>query len=169
MTEGGVRASLVAAIGNRDRGDDGVGPAIAARLRGRVPAGVHILETGGDVLALIDEWDGFRNVIVIDAAAPIGRPGRIHRLDLGSRKVPGRFAGSSTHAFGFGGVVELARNLGRLPSRLVAYVIEGERFDVGAPLSTPVAAAVDEVADRVLDELVALSATQAAEGAAGNA
>jgi len=28
---------LVVGIGNSDRGDDGVGPAVARRLRGRVP------------------------------------------------------------------------------------------------------------------------------------
>jgi len=169
MTAAGKWRALVAAIGNPDRGDDGVGPAVASRLRGRVPVGVRILETGGDVLALIDAWDAFRSVIVVDAAAPIDRPGRIHRLDLASRPLPGRFAAASTHAFGLGEAVELARNLGRLPSRLVVYLIEGERFDIGGPLSLPVAAAIDQVADRILEELAGRAPRHAAEGPADHA
>lgn len=166
---GGDRPSvLVAAIGNPDRGDDGVGPAVATRLRARVPAGVRVLERGGDVLALIEEWDGFSDVFVVDAAAPAGRPGRIHRLDLASRPFPDGFARSSTHAFGVAEAVELARSLNRLPRHIVAYLVESERFDVGAPLSPAVAAAVDMVVERIRDELARISARRA-EGAAEHA
>jgi hydrogenase maturation protease len=73
---------LVVGIGNSDRGDDGVGPAVARRLRGRVPPGVSVLERGGDALALIEDWEGVPSVIVVDAVAPITEPGRIHRHDL---------------------------------------------------------------------------------------
>jgi len=57
---------LVAAIGNSDRGDDAVGPAIARRLRGRVPSGISVLELGGDALALIEQ---FRNAWIPPAVA----------------------------------------------------------------------------------------------------
>ena len=160
---------LVAAIGNPDRGDDGVGPAVAARLRTEVPAEVHVLERSGDVLALIAEWDGFADVFVVDAAAPIGRPGRIHRLDLASQPLPDGLAGSSTHAFGVAEAVELARSLNRLPRHIIAYLVEGECFEIGAPLSPAVAAAVDSVAERIGDELALLSARGRAEGAAEHA
>jgi hydrogenase maturation protease len=167
---GGDRPSvLVAAIGNPDRGDDGVGPAVAARLRGRVPTGVRVLERSGDVLALIDEWGGFSDVFVIDAAAPIGHPGRIHRLDLASQPLPDGFARGSTHAFGVAEAVELARRLNRLPRHIVAYLVEGECFELGAPLSPVVAAAVGIVAERIRGEAALLSARQQAEGAAEHA
>ena len=167
---GGDRPStLVAAIGNPDRGDDGVGPAVAARLHAGVPAGVRVLERSGDVLALITEWDGFSDVFIVDAAAPIGQPGRIHRLDLASQPLPDGFARSSTHAFGVAEAVELARSLNRLPRHIVAYLVEGERFEVGAPLSPAVAEAVDMVAERIRDELAILSARQREEGAAEHA
>ncbi len=162
-------SALVAAIGNPDRGDDGFGPAVARRLRGSVPAGVRLIERRGDVLALIEEWRGFSDVFVVDAAAPIGRPGRIHRLDLASQPFPEGFARSSTHAFGVGEAVELARRLGRLPPHLVAYLVEGERFDVGAPLSPPVAGTVDRVAERIRAELSALSDIPQPKGAADHA
>jgi hydrogenase maturation protease len=126
---------LVVGIGNPDRGDDGFGPAVARRLRGRVPPGVGILERSGDAFALIEEWDGFAAVILVDAAAPISQPGRIHRLDLTDSQLSVGFARGSTHAFGIAETVELARSLGRLPSYVVAYLVEGEGFDNGAPLS----------------------------------
>jgi hydrogenase maturation protease len=153
MSGGGSLGVLVAAIGNPDRGDDGFGPAVANRLRGRVPAGVRVIECGGDVLSVIEEWAGFSAVIVVDAAAPIGRPGRIRRLDLRGPSPLVAFARGSTHAFGIAEAVELARSLGRLPRHLVVYLVEGERFDIGAPLSPAVSDAVDRVAETILAEL----------------
>jgi hydrogenase maturation protease len=156
---------LVAGIGNSDRGDDGLGPAVISRLRGEVPEGVRILECSGDVLALIQEWAGFSTVIVVDAAAPLGQAGRIHRLDLTGEPLPVAFACSSTHAFGVAEAVELARSLGRLPSHLIAYLVEGSRFDIGAPFSPAVAKAADRVAERILVELSRISGARQPEGA----
>jgi hydrogenase maturation protease len=153
MSSGDRPTVLVAAIGNPDRGDDGVGPAVAARLRGRVPVGVRVLERSGDVLALIEEWDKLSDVFVIDAASPTDQPGRIYRLDLTGQPLPVSCASASTHAFGVAEAVELGRSLGRLPRRLVTYLIEGKQFDVGAPLSPAVAEAVDTVAERILAEI----------------
>jgi hydrogenase maturation protease len=150
---------LVVGIGNPDRGDDGLGPAVANRLRERVLPGVHILDRGGDILGLIEEWDGFDAVFVVDAAAPVGQPGRVHRPDLTASEVPVCFARGSTHAFGIAETVELARSLDRLPRHLVAYLVEGECFDIGAPLSPMVAGAVDEVVRRIVVVDLALLST----------
>lgn len=149
---------LVAAIGNPDRGDDGIGPTVARALKLLAPAGVRVHEYGGDVLGLIDDWTGCAAAILIDASDPAGAPGRIRRLDLLRSLLPADFAQNSTHAFGLAETVELARALKQLPPRLVAYLVEGERFDIGAPLSSPVAAAVERVAEAVLAELSAFAA-----------
>jgi hydrogenase maturation protease len=156
MTGSGQPLALVAGIGNPDRGDDGFGPAVARRLHGRVCSGVRTLERGGDTLGLIEDWNGVPFVIVVDAVAPIAKPGRIHRLDLTDSPLPIGFAPRSTHAFGVAEAVELARSLGWLPRCLVAYLVEGAQFTTGAPLSPAVAGAVDDVAERVLVELSAM-------------
>jgi hydrogenase maturation protease len=148
--------ALVVGIGNPDRGDDGFGPAVAWRLRARVPCGVEVIERSGDILALIEEWSSFLFVIVVDALAPISNPGRVHRLDLTNSSLPIGFALRSSHAFGLTETVELARSLGRLPRCLVAYFVEGEQFGTGAPLSSAVADAVEGVAERVVIELSAI-------------
>jgi hydrogenase maturation protease len=144
---------LVIGIGNRDRGDDGFGPAVAHRLLGRVPSTVRILERSGDALAMIEDWNGIHRAIVIDAMAPISAPGRMHRVDLTDSPLPIGFAPPSTHAFGVAETVELARSLGRLPQCLVAYLVEGEQFGRGAPLSSAVAEAVGDVAERIVSEV----------------
>jgi hydrogenase maturation protease len=158
---------LIAGIGNPDRGDDGFGPAVVRRLRARFPSGVSILERNGDILGLVEDWRGFSHVIVIDAIASIGEPGRIHRFELADRPLPIAFVPRSTHAFGVAETVELARSLRRLPGYLVAYLVEGERFETGAPLSQAVAEAVDEVAERIIAEQARISS--ACEGDAGAA
>jgi len=144
---------LVVAIGNPDRGDDGFGPAVAQRLRGRVPSKVRILERSGDALALIEDWGCIPSVIVIDAMAPISEPGQVHRFDLTDSPLPIGVAPSSSHAFGVAETVELARGLGRLPRYLVAYLVEGEQFGTGAPLSLVVAEAVGDVAEHIVSEV----------------
>jgi hydrogenase maturation protease len=151
---------LVVAIGNPDRGDDGFGPAVAQRLRGRVPSKVRILERSGDALALIEDWNNSPPVIIVDAMTPIAKPGRVHRLDLTHSPMPIGCSPRSSHAFGVAETVELARSLGRLPQCLLAYVVEGEQFETGAPLSPAVAAAVEDVAERVLAELSAILETK---------
>jgi hydrogenase maturation protease len=72
----------------------------------------------------------------------------------------------SSHAFGVAETVELARNLGRLPRCLVAYLVEGEQFATGAPLSPALAEAIEAVAERIVSEL---SAIVGATGDAGHA
>ena len=146
---------LVLAIGNPDRGDDGFGPAVAQRLRRRVHPTVRILERSGDALALIEDWDGIPSV-VIDAMAPISEPGQVHRFDLTDSPLPIGVAPSSSHAFGVAQTVELARSLGRLPQYLVAYLVEGEQFGTGAPLSLAVAEAVEHVAGRIVSEVLTI-------------
>jgi len=156
MSGGDQPRMLVVGIGNPDRGDDGFGSALARRLRGRHPSEARILERSGDAIGLIEDWVGFSSVIVVDAMAPISEPGRVHRLDLTGSPLPIGFAPRSSHAFGIAETVELARSLGRLPQCLLAYVVEGEQFETGAPLSPAVAASVEDVAERVLDELSAI-------------
>jgi hydrogenase maturation protease len=161
VTESEQPLAVVAAIGNPDRGDDGFASAVARRLRGHLRSGVCILERNGDALALIEDWNGIPYVILIDAAAPVAKPGRVHRLDLTDSPLPTGFAPRSTHTFGVAETIELARSLGRLPERLVAYLVEGEQFATGAPLSPAVADAVEDVAQRIVAEL---STTLGAKG-----
>lgn len=166
MSGGDQPRVLVVGIGNPDRGDDGFGPTVARRLLGRVTSAVRVLERSGDALALIEDWNGIPTVIVIDAVAAISQPSRIHRLDVSSSPLQIGLAPCSSHAFGVAETVELARNLGRLPRCLIAYLVEGEQFATGAPLSPAVAEVIEAVEERIVAEL---SAILGAKGDAGHA
>jgi len=103
--------------------------------------------------------------VLVDTVRSGAAPGTIHRVEVTDRPIPASLrSSSSTHAVGVGQAIELARALGRLPTRPVVYGIEGASFDAGAALSGDVAAAVVRVADAVLDEACGLAA-----GAAGQA
>lgn len=145
------RQTLVIGVGHPDRGDDAVGRVIAERLAGRTPDGVTVIDTDGDAGRLLDLFEGADNVVIVDAAVSGSVPGTIRRIDAAAGALPPVFA-MSTHAIGLADAVELARTLDRLPTRCIVYAVEGASFDLGQPLSPEVAAAVDDVVARVLDE-----------------
>ena len=107
----------------------------------------------GEPIGLLDLWAGADEVVLIDAVASSARAGTVHRLDPLAGPLPAGLASASTHAFGLAATIELARELGRLPPRLIVYGIEGQRFEAGAELSAPVAAAVGQVASALRERL----------------
>ncbi|MCA9797847.1 MAG: hydrogenase maturation protease, partial [Candidatus Eremiobacteraeota bacterium] len=68
---------MVFGLGNPDRGDDGIGPLVADALRGKLPPGVEVHTRTGNLLTLVEDWEDADAVVCIDAAAPMGAPGRI--------------------------------------------------------------------------------------------
>jgi hydrogenase maturation protease len=89
----------------------------------------------------------------VDAVDAGATPGALHRFDASDVRLPERTFRSSTHAFGVGEAIELARALGRLPACVVVYGVEGIEFAAGASLSAPVEAAVDQATCAVLADL----------------
>jgi hydrogenase maturation protease len=144
---------LIIGIGNAFRSDDGVGIRVARQLRGQVGPGVSVIEATGEGTALLETWRGASSVILIDAVRSGAVPGKIHQLDAVSGPIPAQFFECSSHAFGVGQAVELARVLGQLPPRLTIYGIEGAQFADGAELSPVVARAADKLADQLLAEI----------------
>jgi hydrogenase maturation protease len=151
-----ARSIVVIGIGNPNRGDDGIGAAVIGALGGRLPQEVRTLARSGDMLALMDDWAGFDAVVCVDAAAPAGAPGRIHRIDTAEEALPREIAYASSHAVGLAEAIDLARTLDRTPKALVVYAVEGQSFDNGAPLSPPVQASASAAADRVVAEVARL-------------
>lgn len=144
---------VVIGVGNEYRRDDGVGLAVADRLRGRVPAGVDVVGCEQEPSRLIDAWEGAESALVVDAVQSGAAPGTLHRFDAGAGPIPAGVFRSSTHAFGVGDAVELARVLGKLPARIVVYGVEGGEFGAGEGLTGPVEAAVETAALAMLDDL----------------
>lgn len=140
-------------FGNPLRGDDGVGLAVAERLRGLAPPGARVLACEQVPTDLSERWGQGDQVVLVDAARGGAAPGTVHRFDACAAPLPAALLRVSTHTGGVAEAVELARALGSLPRGLVVYGVEGAAFDPGASLSAPVAAAIDVVVARVLEEL----------------
>ena len=144
-------------VGNELRGDDGAGPVVVRRVRSlAAQAGIEACELD-EPTALLDACLGRDAVIVTETMRSGSAPGTIRRLDAG-RSSLSRLPSScsSTHAIGLHETIELARELGRLPPRLVVLAVEGARFEPGAGLSPEVEAAIPALARMVLDEATAL-------------
>lgn len=145
---------LVIGVGNPDRGDDGVGLAVTHALRKARPR-ARILDAGIDPAPLLDGFSAYEVVVLVDAAEPAGRPGRVVKFDATRKELPERaLRSASTHAIGVREAIEMARVLGRLPRRkLVVVAIEGTAFEHGDAVSPEVERAVPEAARLVLEEI----------------
>ena len=143
----------VIGIGNAFRRDDGVGVSVARRLRDRVPTHVLISEESGEGASLMEAWKNAERVILIDAVRSGVAAGTIYRFEANSGALPTEYFCCSTHSFGVGQTIELARALNQLPERLIVYGIEGEDFASGGDLSAAVERAAAAVCDQVLDDI----------------
>jgi hydrogenase maturation protease len=140
-------------LGNEWRGDDAAGLVAARRLRDRIGEGAQIIEAQQAGTDLLDLMDGARGVLLIDAVSSGKTPGTIHRLDASTSPIAWNLACRSTHGVGVAETIELGRTLGRLPDRVIIYGIEVAETGWGPSLSQQVEEAVDQVVERVTQEV----------------
>lgn len=141
---------LVIGCGNILRGDDAAGPVLIRRLsRRRLPQGVLCADggTGGMDVAFL--MRGVREVILIDACRSESKPGSLFELPGEELAELPPLSGINLHAFRWDHAIAFGRWLlkDEFPARVTAYLVEGERFEVGEPLSPAVDAAVERLAD----------------------
>ena len=150
---------LVIGLGNEFRGDDGCGPLVARKISQKRLAGVRLIHPMADSTGLVMEWDGAEAAFLIDCVCSGAPLGTIHRFEPLVETIPEQLSQpTSTHRFGITQVVRLAQTLGRLPQRLIVYGIEGQEFGHGTGVTGAVAEAVNEVADRIVNEMALLVA-----------
>ena len=149
--------AVVIGVGNEFRRDDGVGPAVVARLGNEELNAVRLIVSDGEPAGMLEAWTDTEVAIVVDAvssgAAP---PGRLYRIAVSSgdgRELNGLGAGAGTHSLGLGTAVGLSRSLGRLPGALIVHAVEGADFGLGRGLSTEVGSVIDELTAAVLADL----------------
>jgi hydrogenase maturation protease len=140
-------------IGNRFRRDDAAGLEVVRRLRLAHPPGVILIEQEGEPASLIEAWSTADEALVVDGISSGSAPGRLHRFEVTDAPLPAEIFNPSTHAMGLPEAIELARELDRLPGRLVVYGIEGESFEAGEGLSYPVQKTVEKLVLDLYHEL----------------
>lgn len=146
-----MKLPLVIGAGNVLRGDDGAGRILAQRLAGRAGALCEVAESSGDAADLIARFAGRDRVIVIDACQTGAESGTLYRFDVSQKPLPARLTNLSSHGFGVGEAVELARALHTLPRTVIVHAIEGAAFETGTGLS----AEVEDALEALLTSVVA--------------
>jgi hydrogenase maturation protease len=141
----------VIGVGNPDCGDDAVGLHVARAITDRLPPGVDIIESHGNLSELSSALDAANRVILIDAMQSGAAPGTVCQFDAAASPLPSVYFRLSSHAFGMVEAIELSRTLGRLPGEVIVIGIEGRDFSTGAALSDNVGKAIEEAAEITVD------------------
>ena len=139
--------TVVIAVGNRDRGDDGIAAAVVDRIADQR---ITTLVCEGESITLPFVWHATDDVVILDACRtgrPLGSLVELDPDDLDDSLV------LSTHGCGVAESLALARRLGLLPRRIRLFGIEGRDFDHG-PVSAELAAEVPRLARELLARLV---------------
>jgi len=139
---------LLIGIGNEYRCDDSIGLLVIRALKERELPDTVLVESSGDGAELIEMFSSVSIAILIDAVSSSGNPGAIYQFDAHTQPIPAQLSFQSTHAFGVGEAIELARVLDQLPPILIVYAIEGENFSPGIGLSAKVEQAVQRVVEQ---------------------
>ena len=160
--------TLVVGIGHEDRGDDAAGPLAVRRLArawaDRPPPGVRVRVWRGDLLGLIEAWEGVERLVLVDAVRSGAAPGSWRRYGVEAPFATGGAA--STHGVGLAEALALARALDRLPSRVEVWGIEAASFAAGTPPTEAVAGAAAALAAHLASTLRA-GAEEAARAPTG--
>ena len=145
--------ALVLGLGNRLRGDDGAGDEVMNLLEERRIEGVEVRRLGGEAVDLMEAWEGKAKVIVVDAVRSGAPAGTLHRFQVDRDPVPLQLFGKSTHTFSVAEAIELARALGKLPSCLTLYGLEGTSFGIGEPVSPSVQSALPHLLEQIINDI----------------
>ncbi len=149
------RKTLIIGIGNPDRGDDVVGLLIARKLKSLIPPAIDIIEHTGGCADLLDLWNGYDQVFLIDAVVSGAPPATLHRFNAKRDPVPREwFSCSSTHSFGVADAIALAKTLRSCPSHLTIYGIEGIQFNIGGLLSPVLRQEIERIANIISKEIL---------------
>jgi len=144
---------LVLGLGNVLLGDDGVGPAMVARLRDThtIPQGARCVDGGTLGLSLLPYLEDARMVIMVDAVAADAPPGTLVRFE-GGDVAPVVAARLSPHQIGVADLLDGARWHDRAPQKLVLLGIVPESIELGVGLSTPVLRSMPALLELVREE-----------------
>ncbi len=144
---------LLIGIGNEYRNDDGVGLLIAREICKKNLTSVTVKEVSGEGAELIEAWQGFNNVIIVDAVSSGAKLGMIFKIDAINEIVQTKFFHYSSHAFSVAEAIKLAKEMKMLPPRLLLYGIEGSNFKAGLEISHTVQESAKQIIEQILNEI----------------
>lgn len=143
---------LVVGCGNLLRGDDGVGPILVRNLWERgVPTGARLVDGGTAGMDVAFQMRGAERVVIVDAAATGSAPGTLFRVPGAELAELPPLEGLHSHAFRWDNAIALARwALGQdCPTDITVFLIEVADIALGAELSEPVTATMEQVIEMI--------------------
>jgi hydrogenase maturation protease len=148
-----LRDTLVLALGNLLRGDDGAGPAIVDLLAGNLPSYVVVEDGGTPGLTTVLLMHGYHRVIIVDAADMGLEPGLWKRFGVGALSTGDLHQIGALHDADLAKALKLGRALGVLPADIVIYGIQPAATGRETGLSDPVQQAVQSIAHEIAGEV----------------
>ena len=146
--------TLVLGVGNLLLTDDGVGIHAIQRLQeiAELPEEVQVLDGGTTGLDLLYHLEGVSRLLIIDAVEIRQKPGTLKRLT--GDEVPSYLSlKMSPHEIAIPDLLVAAKLRDLYPEEVVVWGVQPETIDVGVELSAVIAARLDEIVERVLEEL----------------
>lgn len=144
---------LIIGFGNFLMGDDGAGIHLIQKLADyKLPMPVELLDGGVNSFAALAELSGAEQGILIDAMIGGGKPGEIYRLTLEDINNQPCIGAISIHDFALLDSLKIFRKMGELPP-VIVYGIEPAAIELGMELSPQVAAAVETVITKILEDI----------------
>ena len=145
---------LVLGLGNPLRGDDGVGPRLVEELTCRgLQNGKAALDVATGGLELIQVLEGWKRVVVIDAACVGQEPGQFVRFTPDEACLAQTADSFSFHHAGLSEVLALAQAMGRDLPEMVIFGVQPAEVGWREGLSPAVEAALPALAEAVLEEI----------------
>ena len=147
--------TLIVGCGNLLRGDDAAGPVLVRQLAERgMPEGVRLIDGGTAGMDVAFAMRGARRVVIVDASSVGVEPGTIHRVP-GHELMDLSPPEGNLHRFKWDQALGFAQWLLKedIPDDITVWLIEGSTYEVGAPLSDVVQAAVERVVEAICEEL----------------
>jgi hydrogenase maturation protease len=146
--------TLVLGVGNLLLSDEGVGVRVIERLAANyeLPQDVQILDGGTLGLDLLYYLEGVENLLIIDAVEMGKEPGSLLRLE--GDDVPSFLSlKMSPHQIGIPDMLFAAKLKDLYPRSVVLWGVQPEILDTGLELSPAVAAQVDVLVEKAVEEL----------------
>jgi len=146
-------STLVLGVGNPFRRDDGVGPAVIARLQSDERLkGVDVLDGGIDGLALMDYMQGYQKVLIVDAVNMGANPGEFRLFSPQEATLSITADALSTHGFGVAEVIALMDKLDiQVDMRILG--IQAKDVTFGEGFSPEISARLDDILELVRKEV----------------
>jgi len=141
-------------VGNLLLSDDGVGVHTIQRLQEvvQLPEEVQVLDGGTSGLDLLYYLEGVSHLLIVDAMEVNQPPGTLTRLT--GDQVPAYLSlKMSPHEIGLPDMLFAAKLRDLYPEEVVIWGVQPATTEVGLDLSPPVAAQLDVLVEKVLEEL----------------